>query len=188
MLDFLSSLQRAFGNKWHTVVFTAHLLSVYHPVDNLHHHTRGKHEGCVDALQVFQVPSDYAGIINPRCSLEPNHSDGVQSLCLSGTSLFSGGRDMAIMKWDLTDQPQLRQVLSRHRTCFAVNLLKDFLDEVPGKFLKGVSLLVFNVPFQHKYMDISGTKFLKGTYFQNKNYVVFWDDLESTFEEYFNLI
>ena len=70
---------------------------------------------CAYALKVFQVPSDYAGIINPRCSLEPNHSDGIQSLCLNGTSLFSGGRDMSIMKWDLTDQqPQLKQVLCRH--------------------------------------------------------------------------
>jgi len=68
-------------------------------------------------MQVFRVPSDCAGIINPRCSLDPNHSDGVQSLCLNGMSLFSGGRDMAIMKWDLTDPPQLRQVLCR-RHCF----------------------------------------------------------------------
>ena len=68
---------------------------------------------CDDAdvlMQVFQVPSDSAGIVNPRCSLEPSHSDGVQSLYLSGTTLFSGGRDMSVMKWDLTDTPQLKQV------------------------------------------------------------------------------
>ena len=65
-------------------------------------------------VQVFQLPSDCAGIINPRCSLEPNHSDGIQSLCLNGTCLFSGGRDMSIMKWDLTDIPQLKQVLQHH--------------------------------------------------------------------------
>jgi len=66
-------------------------------------------------LQVFQVPSDCAGIISPRCSLEPNHSDGIQSLCLNGTSLFSGGRDMSILKWDLTDASPLKQVVCHRR-------------------------------------------------------------------------
>jgi len=63
-------------------------------------------------MQVFHVPADGAGIINPRYSLESSHSDGIQSLCLSGSSLFSGSRDMSVMMWDLTDPPQLKQVLS----------------------------------------------------------------------------
>ena len=68
-------------------------------------------------VQLFQIPSDYAGIINPRCSLEPSHSDGIESLCLSGSRLYSGGRDMSIMCWDLTDTPQLRQVPCHHLHC-----------------------------------------------------------------------
>jgi hypothetical protein len=61
-------------------------------------------------VQVFQVPGDSSGIVSPRFSLEPSHSDGIQSLCITGSALFSGARDMGIMKWDIAEMPQLKQV------------------------------------------------------------------------------
>lgn len=53
---------------------------------------------------------DSSGVVSPRCSIEPSHSDGIQSLVLSGTLLFSGARDMGIMKWDIAETPQIKQV------------------------------------------------------------------------------
>ena len=67
------------------------------------------------------MPSDCAGIISPRCSLEPSHSDSIQSLCLTGASLYSGGRDMTVMSWDLTaETPLLKQVTSTIEARFAL--------------------------------------------------------------------
>ncbi|KAG8212744.1 hypothetical protein J437_LFUL019692 [Ladona fulva] len=47
---------------------------------------------------------------NPKVNLEPPHYDGIQALALHGDMLFSGSRDMAIKKWDLTKE-ELVQVI-----------------------------------------------------------------------------
>ena len=39
---------------------------------------------------------DTVGVSLPRCTLEPPHYDGIQSLCLMGDLLFSGSRDSCI--------------------------------------------------------------------------------------------
>ena len=60
-------------------------------------------------MQVFELMEDSVGVCMPRCTLEPPHYDGIQSLCLMGDLLFSGSRDACIKKWDLAEE-QLQQV------------------------------------------------------------------------------
>ena len=60
-------------------------------------------------FQVFELMEDTVGVSLPRCTLEPPHYDGIQSLCLMGDLLFSGSRDSCIKKWDLADE-QLQHV------------------------------------------------------------------------------
>lgn len=43
------------------------------------------------------------GNIGPTMNLEPPHYDGIQSLVVAGSTLFSGSRDMCIKKWDLKE-------------------------------------------------------------------------------------
>jgi len=53
-------------------------------------------------IKVFDVPRDLEGYLTqPTINLDPPHYDGVQSLALSGSTLFSGSRDFSIKKWDL---------------------------------------------------------------------------------------
>lgn len=47
--------------------------------------------------------------MTPKYNLEPPHYDGIQALCISQDTLFSGSRDMCIKKWDLSSQ-QLKYV------------------------------------------------------------------------------
>ena len=56
------------------------------------------------------MPDDCTGVVNPRCTIDPSHSDGIQSLVINGSTLFSGARDMGIMKWDISETPQIKQV------------------------------------------------------------------------------
>lgn len=65
---------------------------------------------CIDYdLQMFEVVEERAGIMTPKYNLEPPHYDGIQALCISQDTLFSGSRDMCIKKWDLSSQ-QLKYV------------------------------------------------------------------------------
>ena len=45
-----------------------------------------------------------AGVLTPKYNMEPPHYDGIQSLAIQGTTLFSGSRDTCIKKWDLAAQ------------------------------------------------------------------------------------
>ena len=54
--------------------------------------------------QVFEVMPEGAGVLTPKYNLEPPHYDGIQSLAIQGTTLFSGSRDTCIKKWDLATQ------------------------------------------------------------------------------------
>lgn len=58
---------------------------------------------------MFEVVEERAGIMTPKYNLEPPHYDGIQALCISQDTLFSGSRDMCIKKWDLSSQ-QLKYV------------------------------------------------------------------------------
>ncbi|XP_046546034.1 kinesin-like protein KIF21A isoform X3 [Haliotis rubra] len=62
-------------------------------------------------IKVFEVMDDAAGVFTPKYNLEPPHYDGIQSLALHGSMLFSGSRDTCIKKWDLKDQ-QLKQSMN----------------------------------------------------------------------------
>ncbi|XP_067654279.1 kinesin-like protein KIF21A isoform X2 [Haliotis asinina] len=62
-------------------------------------------------IKVFEVMDDAAGVFTPKYNLEPPHYDGIQSLALHGSMLFSGSRDTCIKKWDLNDQ-QLKQSMN----------------------------------------------------------------------------
>lgn len=52
--------------------------------------------------------------MTPKYNLEPPHYDGIQALCISQDTLFSGSRDMCIKKWDLSSQ-QLKYVRKSHK-------------------------------------------------------------------------
>ncbi|XP_053213727.1 kinesin-like protein KIF21A isoform X2 [Panonychus citri] len=53
-------------------------------------------------IKLFEVMEDIGGIHQPICTLDPPHYDGIESLALSGDTLFSASRDACIKKWDLT--------------------------------------------------------------------------------------
>ncbi|XP_046388282.1 kinesin-like protein KIF21A isoform X3 [Ischnura elegans] len=52
---------------------------------------------------------------NPKVNLEPPHYDGIQALALHGDMLFSGSRDMAIKKWDLSKEELVQSVNNAHK-------------------------------------------------------------------------
>ncbi|XP_071100198.1 kinesin-like protein KIF21A isoform X1 [Haliotis cracherodii] len=62
-------------------------------------------------IKVFEVLDEAAGVFTPKYNLDPPHYDGIQSLALHGSMLFSGSRDTCIKKWDLKDQ-QLKQSMN----------------------------------------------------------------------------
>ncbi|KAK6191402.1 hypothetical protein SNE40_003100 [Patella caerulea] len=62
-------------------------------------------------IKIFEVIDEAAGVLSPKYNLEPPHYDGVQSLAITGNTLFSGSRDSCIKKWDLTNQ-QLEQSMN----------------------------------------------------------------------------
>ncbi|CAF4862978.1 unnamed protein product [Rotaria socialis] len=64
---------------------------------------------------VFDVGSNYNGLISPRRSLEPPHYDGIQSLALYGDILFSGSRDTCIKKWDLHRGEHIQSLNNAHK-------------------------------------------------------------------------
>ncbi|XP_074659769.1 kinesin-like protein KIF21A [Tubulanus polymorphus] len=66
-------------------------------------------------IKVFQFHESANGVLTPFSNLEPPHYDGIQSLALNGTTLFSGSRDMCIKKWDLHDQQLKHSINSAHK-------------------------------------------------------------------------
>lgn len=65
--------------------------------------------------KVFDVASQYNGLINARKSLNPPHYDGVQSLVLYDKILFSGSRDTCIKKWDLEKGELIQSLNNAHK-------------------------------------------------------------------------
>lgn len=53
-------------------------------------------------IKVFNVSPNSSGLLTPTFDLEPPHYDGIESLALHGNTLFSGSRDAAIKKWNLS--------------------------------------------------------------------------------------
>ncbi|XP_033752662.1 kinesin-like protein KIF21A isoform X2 [Pecten maximus] len=66
-------------------------------------------------IKVFEVLEERAGIMVPKHNLEPPHYDGIQSLAINGSTLFSGSRDMCIKKWDLTTNKLKLSLNSAHK-------------------------------------------------------------------------
>ncbi|XP_021347987.1 kinesin-like protein KIF21A [Mizuhopecten yessoensis] len=66
-------------------------------------------------IKVFEVLEERAGIMVPKHNLEPPHYDGIQSLAVNGSTLFSGSRDMCIKKWDLTTNKHKLSLNSAHK-------------------------------------------------------------------------
>lgn len=68
-------------------------------------------------IKVFELKDAISGIHVPRYTLKPPHYDGIETLRLTdkGRTLFSGGRDGCIKKWDLTDQRMVASLSNCHR-------------------------------------------------------------------------
>nr|XP_002732855.2 PREDICTED: kinesin-like protein KIF21A-like [Saccoglossus kowalevskii] len=66
-------------------------------------------------IKVFEVPDEAGGVVTAKHNLEPPHYDGIQSLSISGHTLFSGSRDMCIKKWNLNNQQLLKSINSAHK-------------------------------------------------------------------------
>ncbi|XP_071455013.1 kinesin-like protein KIF21A [Hetaerina americana] len=67
-------------------------------------------------IKVFEVSSrGNMNNYNPKVNLEPPHYDGIQALALHGDMLFSGSRDMAIKKWDLSKEELVQSVNNAHK-------------------------------------------------------------------------
>ncbi|XP_077987071.1 kinesin-like protein KIF21A [Glandiceps talaboti] len=66
-------------------------------------------------IKVFDVPEDAGGVVSSKFNLEPPHYDGIQSLAVNDTTLFSGSRDMCIKKWDLRQQSLIKSINSAHK-------------------------------------------------------------------------
>ncbi|XP_033100030.1 kinesin-like protein KIF21A isoform X2 [Anneissia japonica] len=78
-------------------------------------------------IKLFEVPEGASGLITPKHNLDPPHFDGVQSLAVSGSCLFSGSRDTCIKKWDLEKQILQKSVHAAHKDWICA------LDFLPGK-------------------------------------------------------
>ncbi|KAK3760381.1 hypothetical protein RRG08_029412 [Elysia crispata] len=77
-------------------------------------------------IKIFEVIEDAAGILTPKFNLEPPHYDGIQSLTLQGSTLFSGSRDMCIKKWDLHTKQLKHSINAAHKDWVCA------LDFIPG--------------------------------------------------------
>uniref|UniRef100_A0A2C9KB82 Kinesin motor domain-containing protein n=1 Tax=Biomphalaria glabrata TaxID=6526 RepID=A0A2C9KB82_BIOGL len=77
-------------------------------------------------IKIFEVIEDAAGVLNPKYNLEPPHYDGIQSLAIDGSTLFSGSRDMCIKKWDLNTKQLKQSINAAHKDWVCA------LDFVPG--------------------------------------------------------
>ncbi|KAJ8299258.1 hypothetical protein KUTeg_023318 [Tegillarca granosa] len=66
-------------------------------------------------IKLFEVLEERAGILTPKYNLAPPHYDGIQSLAIQGSTLFSGSRDTCIKKWDLSTQKLKQSVNSAHK-------------------------------------------------------------------------
>ncbi|GFO28015.1 kinesin-like protein kif21a [Plakobranchus ocellatus] len=77
-------------------------------------------------IKIFEVIEDAAGILTPKYNLEPPHYDGIQSLALQGSTLFSGSRDMCIKKWDLDTKQLKHSINAAHKDWVCA------LDFLPG--------------------------------------------------------
>ncbi|XP_071956481.1 kinesin-like protein KIF21A isoform X3 [Antedon mediterranea] len=78
-------------------------------------------------IKLFEVPEGATGLITPKHTLDPPHFDGVQSLAINGSCLFSGSRDTCIKKWDLEKQILQKSVHGAHKDWICA------LDFLPGK-------------------------------------------------------
>uniref|UniRef100_UPI0035900E07 kinesin-like protein KIF21A isoform X2 n=1 Tax=Myxine glutinosa TaxID=7769 RepID=UPI0035900E07 len=67
------------------------------------------------SIRVFDVPDGTGGIMNPSKNLEPPHYDGIESLAIVGSALFSGSRDNGIKKWHLQKHELVQQIPNAHR-------------------------------------------------------------------------
>jgi len=47
-------------------------------------------------------------------TLDPVHRDSVHAVCMAGSTLFSGGRDHAVMAWDV-DSMAMKRMTSNHK-------------------------------------------------------------------------
>lgn len=84
---------------------------------------------------MFEVVEERAGIMTPKYNLEPPHYDGIQALCISQDTLFSGSRDMCIKKWDLSSQ-QLKYVRKSQKILkiFFLNFILSTFKVIWNKF------------------------------------------------------
>lgn len=62
-------------------------------------------------VKMFEVEPAASGCLTPSFNFDPPHYDGIQSMAIQGSSLFSGSRDACIKKWDL-EQKQLTKAMS----------------------------------------------------------------------------
>lgn len=53
---------------------------------------------------MFDVTEGALGTVSPTHNFEPPHYDGIESLTITGDSLFSGSRDNGIKKWDFVQK------------------------------------------------------------------------------------
>ena len=61
-------------------------------------------------MQIYDLYGGGQGNVNPSCTLEPPHMDGVESLAFSPANnvLFSSSRDKSIKKWDMKSKTVLK--------------------------------------------------------------------------------
>jgi len=59
-------------------------------------------------------PEQTIETIKPRNTLNPPHYDGIESLLIKDTHLYSGSRDTCIKKWDLASEKMLCTAANAH--------------------------------------------------------------------------
>ncbi|KAH8871452.1 Kinesin-like protein KIF21A [Schistosoma japonicum] len=64
-------------------------------------------------IKVFDVSPNASGLLTPTLDLEPPHYDGIESLVIHGNILFSGSRDAAIKKWNLSKNGRQEVLLAQ---------------------------------------------------------------------------
>ncbi|KAK4470605.1 hypothetical protein MN116_006143, partial [Schistosoma mekongi] len=64
-------------------------------------------------IKVFDVSPNTSGLLTPTLDLEPPHYDGIESLVIHGSILFSGSRDAAIKKWNLSKNGRQEVLLAQ---------------------------------------------------------------------------
>ena len=103
------------------------------------------HGGCINVVtgskdhyvKVFNYTDGTKGCFSPRCTLEPPHCDGLSSLALHQSVLYSASRDGCIKQWDVNTERNMCTKTGAHKdSVLALHIAAKF--SVTASFQKPV--------------------------------------------------